>query len=132
MPEGEQFDCTGCDPVVSACKCKLAVFPHTPYDNLGHACRQAIKPEWTHDQNGNIRVQRPGVMLLEFATADQSQGSGGYGERKYDWGKKQVQFSTKCSCMQESFSTQGACMLLGCICSCVAARRGLSPFPSSK
>ena len=48
-------------------------------------------------------------MLLEFALADQSQGGGGYGERKYDWGKKQVQLSMQCSCMQGSFSTQG-CM----------------------
>lgn len=51
--------------------------------------RQVIKPTWDVTSNGNKSITRAGVMLLEFAaSAGQSQTS--FGNRSYDWSKKQV------------------------------------------
>ena len=54
-------------------------------------CEQVIKPQWEAAANGGLAIKRTGVILLEFAPANASQGGqAGYGSRSYDWNSKQV------------------------------------------
>ncbi len=53
--------------------------------------KQVIKPQWEAAANGGLAIKRTGVILLEFAPANASQGGqAGYGSRSYDWNSKQV------------------------------------------
>jgi Whirly transcription factor len=51
---------------------------------------QAIRPEWKETGNADIGINRTGSMFLEFAPSDQSAAQNGFGERRYEWTKKQV------------------------------------------
>ena len=52
--------------------------------------RQAIKPEWKETATADVGINRAGSMFFEFAPSDQSGAQSGFGERRYEWGKKQV------------------------------------------
>lgn len=66
-------------------------------------CCQTIRPEWQETLGGDISLLRAGSMFMEFAAADQSSTQSGFGERRYDWAKKQVDIRHSGDCTMQSF-----------------------------
>lgn len=60
------------------------------YKGKGALCLKTIRPEWQETLGGDISLLRAGTMFMEFAAADQSSAQNGFGERRYDWAKKQT------------------------------------------
>ncbi|KAK0577631.1 hypothetical protein LWI29_036101 [Acer saccharum] len=56
--------------------------PYSIYKGKAAICVDPILPTFTKMDSGHFRVDRKGCILLTFGPA--------IGERKYDWGKKQV------------------------------------------
>lgn len=82
---------TATEPPPTSAPFKPRVFAdYSIYKGKGALSLKAIKPEWKETATADVGINRAGSMFFEFAPSDQSGAQSGFGERRYEWGKKQT------------------------------------------